>query len=145
MKDADRVVGNVARAMRPGGRFVAEMGGYKCVDTIHTALIEELNRLGYDGAAASPWYFASPEQYSRHLVGAGFDVRYIELIPRPTPVPDMLGWLETFSLSFTAVLPAEQRTDYLHRVLARLEPRLRDGQGNWTADYTRLRFAAVLP
>jgi trans-aconitate methyltransferase len=144
MKDADRVVGNIARALRPGGRFVAEMGGYKCVDTIHAALIDELDRLGYDGAAASPWYFASPEQYSRHLTGAGFEVRYIELIPRPTPVPDMLGWLETFSHCFTAVLPTTERADYLRRVLERIRPRLCDGSGHWTADYTRLRFAAVL-
>jgi trans-aconitate methyltransferase len=145
MKDADRVVGNVARALRPGGRFVAEMGGYRCVDTIHTALIDELNRRGFDGQAASPWYFASPDQYRAHLVGAGFEVPYIELIPRPTPIPDMLGWLETFAQCFTAVLEPAERPEYLQQVLARVAPRLRDTDGRWTADYTRLRFAAVLP
>jgi hypothetical protein len=30
MKDADRVIGNVARSLRPKGRFVAEMGCYGC-------------------------------------------------------------------------------------------------------------------
>ena len=30
MKDADRVISNVFRALRAGGRFVAECGGHKC-------------------------------------------------------------------------------------------------------------------
>src|SRR5262245_66527607 len=59
MKDADRVVRNIARALRPKGRFVAEMGGDKCVETIGSALVEELNRRGYDRETARPWYFQS--------------------------------------------------------------------------------------
>src|ERR1700678_3462036 len=42
MKDADAVIARVARALRPKGRFVAEMGGYGCVKTLLSALIEEL-------------------------------------------------------------------------------------------------------
>jgi SAM-dependent methyltransferase len=34
LKDADRVIRNVFRALRPGGRFVAECGGHKCCHTI---------------------------------------------------------------------------------------------------------------
>jgi trans-aconitate methyltransferase len=70
MKDADRVVRNIARALRPQGRFVAEMGGYKCVEIIHSALVEELNCRGYDGESASPWYFPSPAEY-RPSFGGG--------------------------------------------------------------------------
>ncbi len=144
MKDADRVVGNIARALRPDGRFVAEMGGYQCVETIRNALVEELNRRGHDGASASPWYFPSPDQYRTHLSRAGFEIRYIELIPRPTPIPDMMGWLTTFAQCFTAVLPSEERRDYLESVQMHIRPRLCDRSGQWTADYTRLRFWAVL-
>jgi SAM-dependent methyltransferase len=143
MKDADRVVGNVARALKPGGRFVAEMGGYKCVDTIRRALIAELNQRGHDGEAASPWYFPSPEQYQTHLHAAGFAVPYIELIPRPTPVPNMMGWLTTFSHCFTALLPTAEREGYLQAVQERIRPVLCDSAGRWTADYTRLRFKAL--
>jgi len=57
MKDADRVIERVARALRAKGRFVAEMGGHNCVTTLQSALIEELDRRGYDGQAANPWYF----------------------------------------------------------------------------------------
>lgn len=96
IKDADAVIVRVARALRPGGRFVAEMGGYGCVGTISSALVAELDRRGIDGAAAVPWYFPTVEDYGTRLANAGFDVLYIALTPRPTPVPDIMGWLTTF-------------------------------------------------
>ncbi len=144
IKDADRAVRNVAAALRPGGRFVAEMGSHRCVETIKSALIDELNGRGFDGESANPWYFPTPEQYRAHLVAAGFEVPYIQLIPRPTPVPDMMGWLTTFSHCFTALLPESEHAAYLQRVRDRIEPQLCDEKGNWTADYVRLRFKAVL-
>src|SRR5271167_4105035 len=84
MKDADVVIRGVARSLRPKGRFVAEFGGHNCVKTIQTALIDELDRRGYDGHAANPWYFPTVEAYGERLVAAGFGVRYIALMPRPT-------------------------------------------------------------
>jgi SAM-dependent methyltransferase len=145
MKDADRVIERIARSLRPGGRFVAEMGGRGCVKTLLTALIEELGRRGFDGHAANPWYFPTAEDYAGRLAAAGFDVRYIALIPRPTPLPgDVLGWLTTFAGCFTAVLPERDRADYLECVRERLKPELCDSTGQWTADYVRLRFAAHL-
>jgi SAM-dependent methyltransferase len=145
MKDADRVIRTAARALRSKGRFVAEFGGHGCVKTIQAALIDELDRRGCDGRAADPWYFPTVEDYRARLVSAGFRVAYIELIPRPTPLPgDIMGWLTTFSGCFTAVLPAEERAEYLEVVRRRIKPHLCDPQGNWTADYVRLRFEAYL-
>jgi trans-aconitate methyltransferase len=141
MKDADLVIVNVARALRPKGRFVAEMGGYGCVKTLQSALIEELNRRGYDGQAANPWYFPTVEDYGGRLAAAGFEVRSIALIPRPTPLPgDAMGWLVTFCGSFTSVLPEAEREEYLMCVRQRIKPYLCDANGQWTADYVRLRF-----
>lgn len=146
MKDADRLVRNVAVALRPNGRFVAEMGGHRCAETVRRALIDELDRRGYDGKSADPWYFPTPEDYRARLEAAGFEVRYIELIPRPTPLPgDIVDWLAIFAQSFTSPLPEAERADYLQKVRARVKPLLCDAQGNWTVDYTRLRFAAYLP
>jgi SAM-dependent methyltransferase len=144
IKDADAVIHRVARALRPNGRFVAELGGYGCVRTIQSALVEELDRRGYDGSAAVPWYFPTPEDYGARLVKAGFDTSYMELIPRPTPIPDMMGWLTTFSGCFTALLPPSERDEYLRCVCERLRPYLSDPDGNWTADYVRLRFKAYV-
>jgi trans-aconitate methyltransferase len=145
MKEADTVIANVARALLPNGRFVAEMGGHGCVKTLLSALIEELDRRGHDGHAANPWYFPTVEDYGGRLAAAGFDVRYIALIPRPTPLPgDIMGWLTTFCGCFTTVLPEADRTDYLECVRERIKPDLCDAAGKWTADYVRLRFAAHL-
>ena len=144
IKDADRVIRNAFAALRPGGRFVAECGGHRCVETIHSALIGELDRRGYDGRAASPWYFPSAEDYGARLSRAGFRVHYIEVIPRPTRLPgDISGFLETFAGSFTSVLPVADRGAYLGDVRNRLKPLLCADDGTWTADYTRLRFRAL--
>ena len=68
----------------------------------------------------------------------------IALFPRPTPLPgDILGWLDTFSESFTRVLPQSERPAYLHEVRERVRPALCDAAGVWTADYVRLRFVAI--
>jgi trans-aconitate methyltransferase len=143
IRPPDRVIAGVHRALRPGGRFVGEFGGHGCVETIHRALVDLLNARGYDGAATSPWYFPTVEAYRAELVTAGFTVESIALIPRPTPLPgDISGWLDTFSESFTRVLPEPERKPYLEEVRARIEPALRGADGGWTADYVRLRFSA---
>jgi trans-aconitate methyltransferase len=145
MKEADTVIDRVARALKPRGRFVAEMGGHNCVQTLLAALIDELDRRGYDGLAANPWYFPTAEDYAERLTRRGFEVSYMALIPRPTPLPgDVMGWLATFSGAFTGVLPEAERRDYLECVRKRLKPKLCDADGRWTADYVRLRFAARL-
>jgi len=144
MRDADAVVDGVRRALRPGGRFVGEFGGAGCIETIRSALIAGLNRRGIDGAAADPWYFPTDVEYRARLERGGFNVRTIGLIPRPTPLPgDLIGWLETFAESFAGKLGAEERPAFLAEVQETIRPQLCAADGTWTADYVRLRFAAV--
>jgi trans-aconitate methyltransferase len=144
IKRADPMIAGVHRALKPGGRFVAECGGHGCVDTIRTALVQALDRRGLDGEARVPWYFPTPGDYATRLEGAGFRVDNIALIPRPTPLPgDVIGWLETFAQSFLDGLSGDARAEYLQEVRAVLEPQLRDSDGTWVADYVRLRFAAT--
>lgn len=146
MKRADAVVDGVWRALRPGGRFVAELGGYGCVARIRNALHAALVRRGVNPWSVDPWYFPTPEEYGAHLAGRGFVVRANALIPRPTPLPgDVTGWLETFAESFTSALPAGDRPAFLAEVRDALAPELCDAEGRWTADYVRLRFAADKP
>lgn len=139
----DKVIAGVHRALRAGGRFVAECGGYGCVAKIKCALVAALNRRGIDGEAASPWYFPTVEDYSERLARGGFTPTYIALIPRPTPLPgDVTAWLETFAENFTRQLAPADRTAFLAEVQAALRPQLCDAEGKWTADYVRLRFSA---
>jgi trans-aconitate methyltransferase len=143
MRKPDAVIDGVWRALRPGARFVAEMGGYGCVEKIKRALVQALDRRGIDGQSANPWYFPTVEDYSARLAKRGFTIQYIALIPRPTPLPgDVTAWLETFAQNFSATLPSDQRSAYLAEVQETLRPELCDAQGKWIADYVRLRFAA---
>ena len=137
------MIAGVRRALKPGGRFVAEMGGHGCVEKIVTALHAALSRRGINGDDVNPWYFPKPAEYQAHLERGGFEVVSIALVPRPTPLPgDITGWLATFAESFTAPLPPAQRAGFLKEVQEALRPDLCAQDGKWTADYIRLRFAA---
>jgi SAM-dependent methyltransferase len=143
MNRPDDVIAGVSRALRAGGRFVGEFGGHGCVEKIKRALIASLKRRGIDGERLNPWYFPTVEDYSARLLRGGFAIRYIALIPRPTPLPtEINGWLETFAQSFLAPLEARDRAAFIDEVRESLRPDLCDARGNWFADYVRLRFAA---
>ncbi|RMD61039.1 MAG: methyltransferase domain-containing protein, partial [Alphaproteobacteria bacterium] len=140
------VIAGVWRALKPGGRFVAEMGGHGNVARIVAALETALHRRGIDPAAANPWYFPTPQAYRALLQGQGFVVEAMDLIPRPTPLPGaMEDWLATFAESFIKRVPAPARRDYVGEVTEALRPDLCDPDGRWTADYVRLRFRARRP
>jgi trans-aconitate methyltransferase len=144
MRRPDAVISGVWRALEPGGRFVAEMGGYGCVAKIRTVLDDALARRGIDPAAVNPWYFPTVDDYCARLRAGAFTVEYAALIPRPTELPgDLSGWLATFAQSLTAPLAPGQRADFIAEVQAALRPQLCDAQGRWWADYVRLRFRAI--
>lgn len=143
MTDADAVIAAVHRALKPGGRFVGEFGGAGNVAAITVALLAVLARRGIDGAAAIPWFFPSAEGYGERLVRHGFIVRFMEMFPRPTPLPgDMASWLDTLAAPVLGALPPDQRAAARDEAVALLRPALCDDTGRWTADYVRLRFSA---
>ncbi|MFZ0816626.1 MAG: methyltransferase domain-containing protein [Candidatus Sulfotelmatobacter sp.] len=143
--DPDAPIAGAFRALVPGGRFVGEMGGHGCVAAISVALVIALERRGIPNPTAwIPWYFPTVDEYETRLRRAGFVPQSVQLIPRPTPLPTgMRGWLETFANPFCAALAQNERDDFLNEVTALLKPVLCDSQGRWTADYMRLRFAAI--
>lgn len=145
MLDPDAVLKGVSRALKPGGRFVAEMGGAGNVGTITAALFAALEERGLDARSAYPWYFPAPDAYQAKLESVGFVVDSIALIPRPTPLPGAIGgWLETFAEAFLKLVPVAERPGLIDDVAERLRPKLCDAQGDWSADYVRLRFVARL-
>jgi trans-aconitate methyltransferase len=145
MKKSDAVLDGVKRALRPGGRFVAEMGGAGCVLKIRTAVERALARRGIQGASRNPWYFPPAEEYAAKLQHHGFSVYFLSLFDRPTELPSAVtGWLETFAESYTSALPASERGAFCREVEDMLQPQLCQPDGRWLADYVRLRFAARL-
>ena len=146
-RDPDSVIRGIWSALKSGGRFAAEMGGFGNVAAITVGLCATLEQFGVESPAALiPWYYPTADEYSDRLQQAGFLVNYIELIPRPTPLPTgMRGWLETFAIPFAKALPEQRRSSFLDAVVEKLRPALCDANGRWTADYVRLRFLAKKP
>jgi trans-aconitate methyltransferase len=147
ISNAAGVLEKVRRALRPGGRFVAEMGGHGNIAAIRTALQAVFSSFGIDAERGVGSFFPSVGVYRTMLEEAGFSVQSIELIPRPTLLAGgtegMRIWLNTFRNGALSLLPAEDRAVALERTIELLRPILADRNGDWTADYVRLRFHAT--
>jgi trans-aconitate methyltransferase len=146
MLDARAVAKNVARALKPAGRFVAELGGQGNIAQIMSAIETSLER--HTGVVPPRrTYFPSIPEYTTLLAAEGLEVRLAHLYDRPTPLDGESGmenWIRQFKWYYFENLPAAQRTAMLAEVVAALRPKLfRDGA--WFADYRRLRVVAVKP
>lgn len=146
MQDYHAVLDGVFQALKPGGRFIAEMGGYGNVQVIRDAIHAVYNAQPDWPEYQSPWFFPSDEQYQTLLVQHGFQVNSITLFDRPTPLDSgVKEWLKLFAQHATDHLSAADKDDFLNQVVAHLKPRLYNDHTGWTADYVRLRFSATKP
>jgi SAM-dependent methyltransferase len=142
--DQPDALASVRRALVPGGRFVAELGGAGNVRAIREAVRTAVAARGYE--PADPWYFPSIGEYARRLEANGFEVRRARLFDRPTELADgedgLAAWLDAFGEGLLADVPAAERDAVVADAADALrEERFRDG--TWIADYRRLRFVAV--
>ncbi len=145
--DQDAVTGRVADLLRPGGRYVAELGGAGNVERIVGAVVEACARR--DREARPPWYFPTVGEHAAVLEQHGFEVTYARLFDRPTDLEGgadgLREWLGMFGDSLLSDLSPDDREAVLADVEERLRPEMYDhGSETWTADYRRLRFVARL-
>jgi trans-aconitate methyltransferase len=144
--EPELVLQGVWRALRSGGRFVAEFGGNKNIRAMQDAFDRALVELGAaKPGEVQPWYYPSVSEYSTLAEKNGFEVRLITLFDRPTGLADgaagMRNWINMFSADYLAKAGEAKREEFFRRVEEMLRPRLfRDGQ--WWADYRRLRLVA---
>ena len=148
MKEAPpQVIACVARALEPGGRFVAEMGAHRNVRIITDALYQALAEEGVPAEAVDfPWYFPRTSHYVGLLEDGGFDVTQLYYFARPTPLDDcpngLADWIVMFGRNFTEAAPAGRAPAVIDRTIELTRDRLCP-DGRWITDYTRLRFVAV--
>jgi trans-aconitate methyltransferase len=145
IKEPERVITGIARALRPGGRFVAEFGGKGNVSELMAAIERAWLKLGLPGPAPKPWYYPSVAEYAGLLERHGLEVTFANLFERPTPLEDGEGglrnWLEMFGGAFLEKLTPSQHDDMVAAVEKEARPTIWRN-GHWVMDYRRLRVVS---
>jgi trans-aconitate 2-methyltransferase len=145
MLDRAGVAAAVARALKKGGRLVAEFGGKGNVQILEGA-IQEVAAKYHDGPVPEKrTYYPALGEYAALLEAQGLEVRFAQLFDRPTLLEGedgMANWVRQFKWYFFEGLRVGQQEDALADVIEQLRPALRNAQG-WFADYRRLRVSAV--
>lgn len=139
MRDPNAVVASVARALKPGGRFVFEMGGNGNIRDLMDAI------RAVAGEIEMPWYFPTVGEYASLLEVNGLEVRFAALFDRPTRVEGEAGledWLKMFADPVLGNRSEPDKSRIGKAVAARMRPgSFRDG--GWILDYRRLRMIAL--
>jgi trans-aconitate methyltransferase len=148
MPNQPAVAAGVFRALKPGGRYVGECGGFMNIAAIRAALRAVLKSHGYSPDSGGGQTYLTAEAFTATQQAAGFVDVEARIIPRPTSLPTGIrGWLKTFRAGFLdeSGVPESARAKVIDEIEALLEPVLRDSAGNWQADYVRLRWQAKKP
>jgi len=145
--DADGVIKSVYNVLKPGGRFVGEFGGKDNNKLMLAAASTVLNKYGYiKGDIIIPWYFPSTAEYATKLEAGGFQVTFTSHFNRPTLLQDgrdgMIEWFNMFGSSIFKKVPDAELPQILNEITDLLQP-TNEVDGEWFADYKRLRFVAV--
>jgi len=144
---ADEAIKCVYDSLKPGGRFVAEMGGKGNNARVMKALRQMLGKYGHaDLAKRKMWYFPSLGDYTTRLENAGFRVTFAVHFDRATLLKDgrdgVAKWLEMFGSTFFEGIEQAEREQILAEITDIVEPYY-NKNGDWYIDYVRLRFVAV--
>ncbi|MGW5362124.1 class I SAM-dependent methyltransferase [Actinopolymorpha pittospori] len=144
VREAPAAASSIARALAPGGRFVAEFGGAGNIATIADGARTLREDLGL-APVQSPWFFPTIGVYAAMLEAVGLEVSGAWLFDRPTQLAGedgLANWLRMFCAHLLAGVPDVDA--FLAELAIRLRPVLyRDG--SWWADYRRIRVTAVKP
>lgn len=146
MPDKYAVVRNVWKALKPGGRFVAECGADGCIRIVREGIKLALTKRGIDYKSRNPWKFCEYGEFLELLKAQGFKVEYIARIDKPTALEDsgLRKWLIVCTASHTEGFSEEEKSAFYDDVEAYCKPILFKN-GVWYVDYVRLRFVAVKP
>lgn len=145
---------NAYKALRPGGKFVFEMGGNGNVAEVQAAATAALLHTGVSlekARDANPWFFPSTDHVSTLLSDAGFDVEVCEHEYRSTKLTadtddksgGLEGWVTLMCAQFIEVVSEDHREAVTKEICDIIEPIItRHEDGSKWMGYCRLRAVA---
>jgi trans-aconitate methyltransferase len=124
VQDQRAAVQGIARALRPGGRFVAQFGGYGNVAEVIGAFEHVAGNARWRcmHRGELPYRFHTPASYDNWLKEAGLDIQECRLIPKDMVHNDhttFVGWLRTAWHPYTSGVPVELRDAFLEETAQR--------------------------
>ncbi|MBF2064457.1 MAG: methyltransferase domain-containing protein [Calothrix sp. C42_A2020_038] len=144
--EPEAVINCIYRALKPGGRFIAEFGGQGNVKSITDVLYQILEKQ-VNLSELFSWYFPSIGEYASLLEKHRFNVSYAVLFDRPTQLPDgemgLRNWLFMFGTRFFRFFTQQEIENIIQSIEQNLKPLLYKN-GTWTIDYRRLRIIATV-
>lgn len=145
--EKEKVIENMYKSLKKGGRIAIEFGGKGNVNGIIDALKMTLLARGFEkNAAINFFYFPTLGKYTTLLEQAGFRILYASHFDRETELVDkedgIKEWIYMFGSQFLVGLSEED----IEIVLNQTQESLRETHyknGSWYADYVRLRIKAI--
>jgi len=147
VRDQPSAIASIARALKPKGRLIFEMGGKGNLRHLLDAIYQALRALGVDHPEQLlPWSFPSIGEHAPLLESHGLEVDFAVLFDRPTILEGgdrgLRTWMEMFGrFAVDAAGPLKSK-EFFRRLEEYAAPQLFHN-GVWTIDYKRLRLVAV--
>ncbi|MEK6302217.1 MAG: methyltransferase domain-containing protein [Acidobacteriota bacterium] len=148
IKDQRALASAIWRALKPGGRFVAEFGGRGNLSAVRKALKRAMSSARHEVIAGGGLerYYPSIGEYATLLEAAGFRVTHAVHFERPTKLENgergLSDWLATFADNVLEPLTALERESVVGNVETQLRGELFRDE-SWFADYRRIRVIAI--
>ncbi|NMM93501.1 class I SAM-dependent methyltransferase [Bifidobacterium oedipodis] len=144
--DHDALLHSVNQALRPGGMLVCEFGAHGNIAHIERAMSTVL--LAHGHTHKPRFNFPTDERFRESLQCAGFNSIHVVSFDRPTPLSageqGLSNWLRQFYADDFSTLSPHESGAIIREVSDYLRPQLWDQRnGQWVADYRRLRAAAA--
>ena len=147
VKDQEAAITAIARALKPSGRLVFEMGGHGNIGQLWKAMAQAMSELDVpDSRDMTPRYYPSVGEYAPILEARGLLVTFAVLFDRPTPLEGgeqgLRNWLNMFANAASKLMCQAKYEEFIRRIEELARPALFHN-GEWTVDYKRLRMIAI--
>jgi trans-aconitate methyltransferase len=139
----------IFNTLKPGGRFVFEMGAKGNVKKIIDSIQETISQNGFKTVdEKNVVFFPSIGEYTPILEQAGFEVRFCQVFDRPTlllnGVQSCVDWIKVFGIALLQNVPLGEQENIIEKASSLMATRLEKDE-RFFADYRRLRVVAFKP